>query len=88
MKKEAEWKMEEGWNGRINVEYHKSGPWTIVIDPDARDGFIRKKNQKRLVEVLIPNQKLVKGAGIPHYVVDKANELTQLPSRKTGSNTP
>lgn len=74
-----EWTMEIGWNGRADVEYHKSGPWTIVIDPNNRAGFIRKKNRSTLVEVLVPNQFLEKGAGLPNHVVDKANEVITFP---------
>lgn len=77
--KQAEWTMEIGWNGRTDVEYHKSGPWTIVIDPNNRAGFIRKKNRKTLVEVLVPNASLEKGMGLPNHVVDKANEVTVFP---------
>ena len=79
MKKEAEWTMEERWNGRKEVEHHTSGPWTIVIDPDTRDGFIRSRHQKTIVESLEPNRFLEKGTGIPNYVIDKVNEVIAVP---------
>lgn len=79
MKNKMEWEMEERWNGRKEVEHHKSGPWTIVIDPDTRDGFIRNRHRKTIVESLEPNGFLVKGAGIPDYVIDKVNEVIAFP---------
>lgn len=87
MAQAKEWTMEMGWNGRADVEYHKSGPWTIVIDPDNRAGFIRKKNRKTLVEVLVPKKTIEKGMGIPNHVVDKANELTNLPPLNAGETS-
>lgn len=77
--KEYTWEIEERWNGRKEVEHHTSGSWTIVIDPDTRDGFIRNRHRKTLVESLEPNQFLEKGTGIPNYVIDKANELIVFP---------
>lgn len=77
--RQAKWNMEKSWNGRKDVEYHKSGPWTIVVDPDTRDGFIRNRHRKTIVEALEPNLFLAHGTGIPDYVIDKVNELIAVP---------
>lgn len=72
-----EWELWVRNNGSYGTENRYScGPWQIVFNIKNQSGHIGKRGRQTIVQALYPDKgDIVKGLGIPDYVVDKANEV-------------
>lgn len=65
------------WDSVVRTDgtMHRCNNWGIFVNKQGTEGYIIRRKNYTLVEKLKEGQTIAQGAGIPNYVVDKANEL-------------
>lgn len=72
------------YRGRDETQYECTTGWYITWDVLSETGSISKRGRASSVEILNKKQGyIVKGMGIPNYVVDKANEIMGFSKEET-----